>query len=405
MSQSTSVNTAPSPYGVTGRRALSQAQQVQSSKSRIASIDVMRGLVMLIMLFDHVRETIYLHMQVTDPMNVEQTEPALFFTRMAAHLCAPTFVFLTGLSAWLYANPSSGPRDATGFIFKRGLLLIALEFTLVSFAWSGHLQTIYLQVIWAIGVSMIVLALMHRLPRMILAVVGLVIVFGHNALAFLSFEPGTFGYYVWTVLLHRGPLLASDLVNIKVTYPVLPWIGVILLGYAAGPIYAQVVSSFDRKRILIALGVGCLALLALLRGFNIYGEALPWTHGSDALHTAMSFVNFTKYPPSLSFLLLTLGIAFLLMAWFENMDNWWTTLTSALGGAPMFYYLLHLYVLLIIQNALVTLVGATHGTRFGVDEYLIVWPVSVLLIPVLYYPCRAFARFKRTTTQKWVRYF
>jgi len=149
-------------------------------RSRIAVIDVMRGLTMLIMLFDHVRETIYLHMQVTDPMTVEATEPALFFTRMAAHFCAPMFVFLTGLSAWLYAHPAAGPRSATGFLIKRGILLIGLELVVVNVAWAGQFPppVLYLQVIWVIGLAMIVLALMHKLPMKLIAAVGLLIVFG-----------------------------------------------------------------------------------------------------------------------------------------------------------------------------------------------------------------------------------
>jgi len=398
----------PLSYGASTYTAHSSAKSATASRSRIAVIDVLRGLVMLIMLFDHVRETIYLHMQVSDPMDVNATEPAMFFMRVAAHFCAPMFVFLTGLSAWLYANPSSGtPRSATGFLVKRGLLLVVLEWTLVTFAWSRELppSTIYLQVIWVIGLAMIVLALLHRQPRWLLASIGLAIVFGHNLLTSLSFDPGSVGYYLWTLLLHRGYLVADGAVKIKVTYPLLPWIGVILLGYVAGPLYAQTVAAASRRRLLVIVGIACLALLGLLRGFNIYGESLPWVHGEDFVHTLMSWLNFTKYPPSLSFLLLTLGTGLISLAWFEAIDNWFTRVCATFGGAPMFYYLLHLYVLLILQHLLVAIFGANHGVRFGVDHYWIVWPTAFALMPLLYFPCRAFARFKRVSTQKWVRYF
>lgn len=376
-------------------------------RSRIAVIDVMRGLIMLIMLFDHVRETIYLHMQVGDPMDVQATAPELFFTRMAAHFCAPVFVFLTGLSAWLYAHPAAGPRNATSFLVKRGVLLIFLELVFVNFAWAGTIPpaVIYLQVIWVIGLAMIILALVHRLPLKLLGAVGLAIVFGHNALTWMSFEPGTFAYYVWTVLLHRGFLIPEGVMKVKVTYPLLPWVGVILLGYVAGPLYAAVMAPERRQHLLRMFGVGCLVLLAVLRGFNIYGENLPWVHGDTAIQTVMSFFNFTKYPPSLDFLLLTLGVAMLGLAYFEKIDNWFTRACATFGGAPMFYYLLHLYLLLGLQHLLVAVFGANHGERFGVDAVWPIWVLAVALMPLLYIPCRAFARFKRTSSQAWVRYF
>ncbi len=376
-------------------------------RSRIAVIDVMRGLTMLIMLFDHVRETLYLHMQVTDPMTVDATDPALFFTRMAAHFCAPMFVFLTGLSAWLYAHPAAGPRSATGFLIKRGILLIGLELVVVNFAWAGQYPppVLYLQVIWVIGLAMIALALVHKLPIKLIGAVGLLIVFGHNAFASLTFEPGTLADSAWTILMHRGFLITDAAVQVKVTYPLLPWIGVILVGYAAGPLYGAAMDPARRKQLLVALGASALALLFVLRGFNIYGENLPWVHGATTVQTVMSFFNFTKYPPSLDFLLMTIGTGMLCMAALEKHDNWLTRVCATFGGAPMFYYLLHLYVLLAMQHILVAIFGANHGARFGVDALWPVWVVGFALMPLLYIPCRAFARYKRTSNQAWVRYF
>lgn len=383
-------------------------RSVAAHNARIGAIDVMRGLVMLIMLIDHVRETIYLHLQVSDPMNVQTTEPALFFTRLAAHLCAPTFVFLTGLGAWLYANPPGAPpRSPAGFLFKRGLLLVVLEVTLVSFAWVGifPMKTLYLQVIWVIGLSMIVLSALCALPRGVLAALGLVIVFGHNLLTPIDFRPGETGYALWTILHDRGFLVADGPLKVKVSYPLLPWIGTILLGYVAGPLYAAAMPPERRRALLLRLGVGCLLTLLVLRGFNIYGETLPWVPGEDATHTLMSWLNFTKYPPSLDFLLLTLGIALLLMRFFENVDNGLTEAIRCYGGAPMFFYLLHLYVLLVIQKLAVATVGANHGDRYGVDHVAWVWVGAVVLAVLLYWPTRAFARYKRVSRRAWVRYF
>jgi uncharacterized membrane protein len=379
-----------------------------AARSRIASIDVMRGLVMLIMLVDHVREAIYRHLQVGDPMNVATTTPDLFFTRLAAHLCAPTFVFLTGLSAWLYAHPPAGStRPVRGFLLKRGLLLVVLELTLVNFAWSGEFPptVIWLQVIWAIGLSMIALGLLSNLPRWALAASGFLIVFGHNALTPVTFLPGSVLHIPWAILHERVFLIADGPLKVKVTYPVLPWIGVILLGYAAGPLYSRAVGAVRRTGILLALGIGCLSLLAALRGFNIYGETLPWVQGADFVHTLMSWVDFTKYPPSLDFLLLTLGAAFLLLAGFESRDNRTTRVLVIFGGAPMFFYLLHLYTLLVSYRVALALFGPNHGERFGVDRVWWIWAVAAGLAFILYFPCRAFTQFKRTSPQAWVRYF
>jgi len=376
-------------------------------RTRIAIIDVMRGLVMLIMLFDHVRETIFLHHQVSDPMDAASVDPALFFTRLAAHVCAPMFVFLTGLSAWLYAHPAAGPRSAGGFLFKRGLLLVVLELVFVNVAWSGAFPpaVLYLQVIWVIGLAMMALAVLHRLPLKVLALLGVAIIAGQHLLTGLRAQEGSLGYYLLTVLLQRGYLVADGAMQIKVSYPLLPWIGVIVLGYAAGPLYARTFSAEARRRWLLALGGGSLLLLGLLRGFNIYGETLPWVAGETAVRTVMSVLNFTKYPPSLDFLLFTLGLGLLGLAWLESVDNGFTRACATFGGAPMFYYLLHLYLLLGIGLALTAVLGANHAGRYGVEHIWQVWLLALLLMPVLYFPCRAFANYKRTSKQAWVRYF
>jgi uncharacterized membrane protein len=403
MTDSGSLVQEPLPYAASKAAVARPAQ----ARTRIEVIDVTRGLVMVIMALDHVRETFYLHKQVTDPMDIATTEPALFFTRLAAHFCAPMFVFLTGLGAWLYANPSSGPRSATGFLVKRGLLLIVLELTVVTFAWNGKFPppTIWLQVIWVIGLCMIILGLVHRLPRWILATVGLALVFGHNLFSPFHLVPGDAGYVLWTILHDRGYLIQDGFIQLKVSYPLLPWIGVILLGWVAGPLYARTMEPARRARTWTVLGIACLALLAVLRGFNIYGESLPWTPQQDFVHTLMAWLNFTKYPPSLDFVLLTLGTGFVLFPRLEAMSNAFTRVLAAFGGAPMFYYLLHLYVLLAVELLLVALVGPNHGERFGVDSVWMVWVISAALVSALYFPCRAFARFKRTTDKAWVRYF
>lgn len=375
------------------------------TNKRIASIDVMRGLVILLMMVDHVRERFFYHLNVSDPMDLEMTSPALFFTRMTAHLCAPTFVFLTGMAAWLYANPANKPpRSASSFLLKRGLFLVLIEITLVNFSWFGNFDTIWLQVIWAIGLSMIALSLMVKLPFLVIGLVGLVIVAGHNLLSPITFNPGETGYTLWAILHDRG-IIFDGAIRIKASYPVLPWIGVILLGYCAGPLYARTMDMLARRKRLIGLGLSLLAILLLLRGFNIYGEVLPWQAQSTALVTLMDFINFTKYPPSLDFLLLTIGIALLMLAWFETLSNKFMDALEVFGSAPMFIYILHLYVLLISYRIALATVGPNAGDLFAFDYVWQIWAVTALLVWALYYPTRAFAKFKHSTTMAWVKYF
>ena len=382
------------------------ASASQPAGARVASIDVMRGLVMMVMMLDHVRERFFLRWPVPDPLDIATIDPALFFGRFAAHFCAPVFVFLTGLSAWLYAHPAGGARPATGFLLKRGSFLVVLEIVVVNLAWSGRFPppTIYLQVIWAIGLSMIALALLHRLPRRVLVALGLIIVCGHNLLTPISFEPGSWGYLPWTILHDRGFLVAEGALKIKVSYPLLPWIGVILLGYAAGPWYARSMEPARRRQALLIAGGVSLALLLVLRGLNIYGETLDWVSGETALLTVMSFLNVTKYPPSLAFLLITVGGGCLVLAWLEGRDNGLLRVAAVFGGAPMFYYLLHLFTLLLLQEAALALFGANYGQRYEFDSYWMVLLMSATLIPLMYWPCKAFGQFKRRTTMAWVKY-
>ena len=375
---------------------------LHGASERIASIDVARGLVMLLMTVDHVRETFFLQHQVGDPMDVTATDPGLFFSRLAAHFCAPMFVFLTGLSAWLYANPASGPRSATGFLAKRGAFLILLEIVVINFAWTGSFtpHTVYLQVIWAIGLSMLALALLHRLPLALLAALGAVIVAGHNALAGLSFEPGSWLAAAWTILEQRGYLL-DDPVRVRISYPLLAWIGVILLGYACGPLYARAADPALRRRRLVVAGLACLALLLVLRTWNIYGETLPWAPQDALLRSAMSWLNFTKYPPSLDFLLLTLGMGLLVLAWIERGDAGWMRAAAVFGGAPLFFYILHLYLLLAAQRIAA---GALGVPRADFTHVWQVWLGAVVLAALLYWPTKRFGRYKRASGKAWVKY-
>ena len=381
--------------------------QAPPSAQRLLSIDALRGLVILFMLLDHVRETFFLHRQVADPMSIDSTEPLLFLSRTLAHLCAPVFVLLTGLSAYLYGEKYQGKRDVSAFLFKRGLFLVVLELTLVNFAWTFQLppSVIYLQVIWAIGLSMIALAALVWLPRPVLLLLAIGIIAGHNLLDTLHFAAGSALHVPWAILHDRGWIEFSDSLRLRTSYPVLPWIGVIALGYCIGPWFARCASAAVRQRYLLLAGAGALLGFVALRLLNGYGEA-QWVAHDHPVQTLMSFFNITKYPPSLLFLTLTLGVGLLLLLAFERVrQGKWIAVLAVFGAAPMFFYLLHLYVLKVLYLLSVALFGLNQGSYFGFEGMGPVWLTAVLLAAALYLPVRWFAGFKaRRRDISWLKY-
>jgi uncharacterized membrane protein len=374
---------------------------------RLLSIDALRGLVILLMLLDHVRETFLLHRQVSDPMDIASTEPSLFFSRTLAHLCAPVFVLLTGLSAWLFGEKYAGKADVSAFLFKRGLFLVVLEFTLVNFAWTFQLppSVIYLQVIWAIGLSMIALSLLVWLPRWLLLMLSLTIIAGHNLLDTVHFPVESVLRVPWAILHDRGWIEVSDTLRLRTSYPLLPWIGVIGLGYALGPWFARgVEAGFRQLHLLIAGSAGLLGFVGL-RLINGYGEK-PWAVGDTSVQTLMSFFNITKYPPSLLFIALTVSAGLLLLLAFERLqDRRWIRWLTVFGSAPMFFYLLHLYTLKVLYLIGVALFGLNQGSYFGFSSVSAIWLAAVILAIALFPAVRWFSALKaRRRDIAWLKY-
>ncbi|MDJ0277043.1 heparan-alpha-glucosaminide N-acetyltransferase domain-containing protein [Sphingomonas sp. 2R-10] len=372
---------------------------------RLQSIDALRGLVMVVMLLDHVRETFFVHLQVADPVDARSVMPALFFTRLLSSICAPVFVALTGLSAWLYGQKHSR-AEVSGFLLRRGAFLLVLEITFVSFAWSAKFppQTLWLQVIWAIGASMIVLAGAVHLSRGVIVALGLAIVGGHNLLDGIVLAPGDAFFVPWA-LLHQRAAFEFLGITWKTTYPALPWIGVILLGYGIGPWFATATAPAVRQRRLVLLGVLLLAGFVILRALDLYGDR-PWFDAGTPLRIAISFLALTKYPPSLLYLMPTLGLGALLLAALESgQGSRWLPALAIFGAAPMFFYLLHLYVLRAIYLGVLALYGPNHGEVYGFDHIIGVWALYAVLLALLYPPTRRFAQFKqRRRDIPWLKY-
>lgn len=385
---------------------LDAATEESARTGRIASIDALRGLVMVLMLLDHLRETWFLHVPVADPMDARTALPALYLARLAVSLCAPIFIVLTGVAAYLFGTRHT-LAETRAYLVKRGLVLMALEvFYLSELYWGVASPTLWLQVIWCIGVCMIVLAAMIGLPRSFLIAVGMLLVCGHNLLDPIHLRPDDPFFAVWTMLHQRDVIALPFGLVAKTTYPVLPWIGVILLGYAIGPWFLPGVATGTRERRFAAVGITMLVGFALLRLANGYGDK-PWFVVDDsAMRSAMSFFALTKYPPSLLFLLLTLGIGALLLVLLERMgDRPAVAALAVFGGAPLFFYLLHLTVLRLLYHGAFEIWGATQGTVFTVADYVWVLAWYAGLIVPLFFPTAWFSRIKASRRDiAWLKY-
>ncbi len=364
---------------------------------RLQAIDALRGLVILIMMVDHVRETFYLHYQVPDPMLIPGTEESLFFSRVLAHICAPVFVVLTGLSAYLYQAKNNSIRMTREFLIKRGLFLIFLELIIINFAWTGKFppDVIYLQVIWAIGLSMIALAALIGLPKKLLWVISLTIIFGHNLLDQISFSNVPIINNLWLILHERGWIEFGDVIRFRTSYPVLPWIGIITLGYCIGTqVFDPSIEPNKRNKILLTFGLSSMTLFFILRLINVYGDQ-AWSIMPTFTESLMSFINVTKYPPSLLFILWNVGIGLILLVMLQKVEtkNWIKPLI-VFGSVPMFFYIVHLYVLKGLYLIAVEVFGKNYGDYYGVSSVAMLWFISLVLCIGLYPLMVKFSNFK-----------
>lgn len=383
---------------------------------RIGSIDLLRGLIMLIMALDHVRLFFHYGFFYADPTDLETTTPVLFFTRWITHYCAPVFVFLAGTAAYLYGAKQSSKHILSRFLLTRGLWLIFLEVTIVNFSvWFDLTFSIHmLQVIWAIGLSMVLLAAFVYLPKKYLLLAGILIVSGHNLLDRVHMEGTTIASVIWHVLHEKHTYLTSPDAMVVVLYPVLPWLGVMILGYCFGTLYHTGMEPAVRKKWLVGLGAGAVFLFILIRAINMYGDPVPWQVQKNGMYTVLSFLNTTKYPPSLLYLLMTLGPSILFLYAVEHMKNKVSDALVTIGKVPLFYYIVHFFVihLLAVGGLLVTgqdwrmmIITADKFMseallQYGYDLWLVyvVWAAVILL---LYPLSRWFYQYKYRNRHHW----
>lgn len=387
-------------------------------KKRVQSIDVLRGCVMLLMVIDHVRNYFHADAFRFDPTDLEKTNTMLFFTRWITHYCAPVFVFLSGMSANLSGMRRS-KRQLSFFLFTRGLWLVCAEMLIISLAWTFNpaYPFVNLQVIWAIGMSMMALSALVYLDKRVILGIGIIVVAGHNMLDGIQVEGGGPGAMLWSAL-HEPGVFGIGGRTFQIRYPVLPWIGIMAVGYYCGTFYSSRYDSEFRRTHFMMAGVLVVAFFVFLRSVNYYGDPSPWMPQSTQMLTFLSYINVTKYPPSLLYALMTIGPALIFLAFAERELNGVTLRLAVIGRVPMFYYVLHIFLIhfLAMLAAVVTgfewsvmilegRVGRAAGLKGYGFDLLTVYSVSVIVVCVLYPLCRWFDNYKRKHSGRvWLSY-
>lgn len=383
---------------------------------RIYSIDVMRGIVMIIMALDHVRDMMHVTSITQSPTDLATTTPALFFTRWVTHLCAPVFVFLSGTSAYISFKNKNNTGESRRFLLTRGIWLIILEFTLVNFGlWFDiHFSTFLFDVIATIGCGFIILGLLLNLSPKTIGIIGLCIIFLHNLAPLIPFAETSEFKKILMPLFGPGAFPLGAGRTFVMGYPPIPWLGVMLAGFSAGRFFE--LPEEKRKRLFLKIGTGAIVLFLLIRTINIYGDLIPWSEQKSGLYTFLSFINLSKYPPSLDFCLLFLGIMFLILSIIEGVQNRFTAIADVYGRVPLFYFLIHWYIIHPLVFLMVFLQGfkssdMVFGFNFGrpkegsgVDLWAI-YLIWIGVVAVLYPLCKWYGRYKATHREKkWLRY-
>ena len=378
----------------------SEFHRTQLIRQRITSVDALRGLVMIIMALDHTRDYLSSAAQQFNPENLSRTTAAIFFTRWITHFCAPTFMFAAGLGAFLWLGKKRTTEQLGRFLWARGLWLVVLELTAMRFALGFNMsyKPVMLIVLWVLGLSMMILALLVKIPPRPLAILSLLIISTHNLLDKIPAASGGWGDF-WRVLHQQGVIFGNTVV---VSYPLIPWFAVMAAGYCFGPLVKE-----RRTDLMIRIGAGMTVGFVILRALNIYGDPRPWTGG------LLSFLNCTKYPPSLEFLLMTLGPSILVLAWFDRFRFGDANPLIVFGRVPLFFFVLHFLAIHVLAVALawfrygqfyiLNLVAGGFPKDYGYSLPMVY--VFWAGIVIAFYPlCRWFAGVKARRTDWWLSY-
>ena len=398
------------------RSSETSAVPASTEPRRIDSVDLLRGIVMILMALDHTRD--YIGNAATNPTNLATTTVSLFATRWITHFCAPTFSLLTGVGAFLMLRRKS-KRDVSWFLLTRGLWLIVLDATVMRFILQFNVDyhVTFLLVLWALGWSMIVLSGLIFLPTPAIATISIAMIALHNLFDGMS-APATAARRVLWFFLHRpGPLYAGDDVMWFLGYPLVPWVAVMSLGFAIGPVFAW--PAERRRAFLVRAGWACIAAFVVLRSLNVYGDPFPWSTQKSAVFTLLSFMNVTKQPPSLLFVLVTVGPALLFLRAVDGGTPPLLRPALTIGRVPMLYFIAHFFLihLLATVEALVRYGSAAMMAQSPtLDRYPftqppnwgaslpIVYATWAFVVVLLYPLCRWYARYKREHSHRWLGY-
>jgi uncharacterized membrane protein len=396
-------------------------QANSSGQRRIQTVDAVRGAVITIMVLDHVRDFISSAAMSFSPTDLTRTTTAIFFTRWITHFCAPIFAFTAGIGAFLWLGRNGTKAQLSRFLLTRGLWLIVLELTVLRFILFlnvGFSNTlIILSVIWMLGLCMVVLAGLIHLPTRLLAALSIAMIAGHNLFDHVADERFGSAAWVWDIVHQQGVFRFHD-ATVLVAYPLVPWMAVMAAGYCFGAVLLW--EPARRQRLLVRLGLVLSLAFILLRAWNIYGDPVRWSVQSSKLFTILSFLNCTKYPPSLLFLLMTLGPAMVAMAWLERRQLSAANPVMVFGRVPFFFFVVHLAVI----HSLAIILGLL---RYGRTSFLLIPPPSmgsmrqefpagygyglwvvymvwIGVIAILYPVCRRFAQLKQRRRDWWLSY-
>ncbi len=384
-----------------------------STRKRITSIDMLRGLVMILMALDHIRDYFHYDAFLFDPTDLTKTNGAIFLTRFLTHFCATVFVFLAGTSAF-FVGQRRDKKSLSIWLLKRGLWLVFVEFTIIKLAWFFKLDysVLLFMVIWILGVSMIFLAGFIHLPKKLMIVLSILVILGHNALDGVM-PAGAFMSGLWSFL-HVFNVVPLGNIQLFIAYPILPWVFVMPLGYYFGELYKPSVSPEFRVKRLWQLGISITLAFFIIRFVNIYGDPYPWSPQKSFDFTVMSFFNLTKYPPSLLYLLITLGPSIIFLAVTEKWKGSFFDKLITIGRVPMFFYIIHIYFIHLLALIAAVLTGFNASDMvidFWINEepqlqgygfsLWVVYLVWIALIIGLYPLCSWFNNYKSNNRDKW----
>ena len=365
---------------------------------------------------DHTRDFFHSAAYTDDPLNLETTSPLLFFTRWITHFCAPIFVFLSGTSIYLQSLRKT-KSQLSAFLIKRGLWLIFAEVAIVTLGitFNPFYNFIILQVIWAIGISMVILGFLIRLPFNVILTLGLVIILGHNLLDIPQSAQGFKSNFLWDLFHRMGFYQLGENHFIQIMYPFVPWTGLMMVGYCTGIFYTNKFSAERRKKILAVIGFSLILFFVIVRFINVYGDPFTWSHQKNGLYTFLSFMKVHKYPPSLMYMCITIGPALLVLSLIENIQNGFTNYVRTYGRTAFFYYLIHFYLLHILcaiaffarghtmQDAInsakkLPFMFLVPGEGFSLTVVYLIWAAVVI---ALYPLCKWYHKYKTSNKEKW----